>query len=98
MSDQEILEIELDQYYQSKSRKVLVRVTGFSRHGMDCSIQMIHYVNVFPTEDYPTGTNWVIDESMFLRRFETTVMQPVTISNLSIKEIMFSDGTTMSLE
>lgn len=98
MTELAILEIELHQIYQSKSRKVLVRVTGFSRHGMDCSITMIHYTNLVPTEDYPAYTNWTMDESMFLRRFENVIMQPVQIRNLSTEKIMFSDGTTMLLE
>lgn len=78
-----ILEIEQHQIYQSKSRKVLVRVTGFSKHGMDCSIAMVHYTNLVPTEDYPADTSWVMDESMFLRRFENVIMYPVGLCSLN---------------
>ena len=45
------------------------RYHGTYRHGQDCSVAMTHYENIQPTKDYPTGTHWVIEESLFLKIF-----------------------------
>lgn len=45
------------------------KVQTLARHAQDCSWPMVVYTNLEPTRDAPTGTTWVIAESIFLRTF-----------------------------
>lgn len=45
------------------------KVLSLARHAQDCSWPMVVYTNLEPTSDAPTGTVWVIAESIFLRTF-----------------------------
>lgn len=63
-----IFEVEKGLRYRSRSG-YLMEVTGFSRHAQDCSVTMVHYINLEPTFDYPSGQPWVMEESLFLRLF-----------------------------
>jgi hypothetical protein len=45
------------------------KVLSLARHAQDCSWPMVVYTNLEPTRDAPTGTVWVIAESIFLRTF-----------------------------
>lgn len=63
-----IREIEVGKVYLSKAG-LPFRVAEKARHGQDCSVPMIVYVNLVPTPDAPKGTIWVVSESFFLSRF-----------------------------
>ena len=45
------------------------KVLHKGRHAQDCSIPMVVYTNLEPTVDSETGTIWVMEESLFLKRF-----------------------------
>lgn len=45
------------------------RVLHKAKHGQDCTVPMVVYVNLTPTFDAPTGTVWTVSESFFLGRF-----------------------------
>lgn len=45
------------------------KVLALARHAQDCSWPMVVYTNLVPTKDAPTGTVWVIAESIFLKVF-----------------------------
>jgi hypothetical protein len=63
-----IFEIEKGRIYFSGSGRPF-RVEAIGRHGQDCSIGMVAYVNMLPTKDYPSGQLWFIPESIFLKSF-----------------------------
>lgn len=65
----DIYQISVGKIYYTKNNKIPVYVTGFSKHAMDCSVSMVHYINLKPTQDNPLHTKWVIEESIFLKRF-----------------------------
>lgn len=44
-------------------------VLDIVRHAQDCSIAMVVYVALEPTFDSPEGSRWVLEESLFLKRF-----------------------------
>ena len=63
-----ICEIEENKIYKSLSNtkfKVLYK----AKHAQDCSITMIVYTNIEDTFDSKIGIIWVIEESLFLKRF-----------------------------
>lgn len=59
--------IEVGAIYKTKSGCRAV-VTGKSRHGQDCSVQMVEYTTIDPTSDHPAGSKWVMEETLFLKR------------------------------
>ena len=63
-----IYEVEKGKSYISVSGFEF-KVLGILRHGQDCSEPMVYYVNLEPTADMPAGEEWVIPESIFLKRF-----------------------------
>lgn len=62
--------VEAGEIYVSKRSGIQFYVSGIARHGQDCEQTMVVYRNITATEDYPSYTEWVISESMFLNRFE----------------------------
>ncbi len=60
--------VEKDREYLSPSG-LRFQVLHVGRHAQDCSWPMVVYTNLEPTRDAPTGTVWVIAESIFLRTF-----------------------------
>lgn len=60
--------IEENETYTSPSG-LKFKVLSLARHAQDCSWPMVVYTNLEPTKDAPTGTIWVIAESIFLRTF-----------------------------
>lgn len=44
------------------------KVLHLAKHGQNCSLPMVVYTNLEPT-DYPPGEVWVIEESLFLKTF-----------------------------
>lgn len=60
--------IEIGVEYRSPSG-LRFEVDCIARHAQDCSWPMVVYKNLEPTRDAPTGTVWVIAESIFLRTF-----------------------------
>lgn len=56
--------------YKSKRSGIPFRVKEIARHAQDCSIEMVVYQNCVTTEDYPPFTTWVIEMSLFLKRFD----------------------------
>ena len=60
--------IEKGQEYLSPSG-LHFKVLHLARHAQDCSWPMVVYTNLETTHDSPTGTVWVIAESIFLRTF-----------------------------
>ncbi len=60
--------IEEEETYLSPSG-LKFKVLHHARHAQDCSWPMVVYTNLEPTKDAPTGTVWVIAESIFLRTF-----------------------------
>lgn len=62
-----IYEIEVGKTYYSKSGKPF-RVLSVARHAQDCTIPMIVFENLVAT-DWPAGTHWVLEESLFLKTF-----------------------------
>ena len=65
-----LLEVEVGKRYLSTSG-YLFEVKGLAAHAQDCSITMVIYVNLEPTFDAPSGRTWVLEESIFLKRFRT---------------------------
>ncbi len=59
----------------SESRRVIYRSGSgvpfrfimSTRHGQDCSIEMVVYENIEPTKDYPAWTTWVMEKKLFER-------------------------------
>lgn len=47
----------------------LFEVLDIVRHAQDCSIAMVVYIALEPTFDSPAGSKWVLEESIFLKRF-----------------------------
>lgn len=47
------------------------RVTGSCKYALNCEVAMVTYVNIDPTYDSPIGTSWVLEESIFRKRFFT---------------------------
>lgn len=64
-----IYEIEIGEIYYTTHNKRPFKVIDFSRHGQDCSIQLVHYVNLLPTSDYPPNTKWTVEYNYFLDNF-----------------------------
>jgi len=61
--------VEIGSVYLSSSG-IKFRVDDVRKHGQDCSLAMVCYTNLEPTKDSPTGTGWVISESLFLKLFD----------------------------
>lgn len=60
--------IEEQREYKSPSG-LRFKVLSLARHAQDCSWLKVVYTNLEPTYDAPTGTVWVVAESIFLRTF-----------------------------
>lgn len=63
----EIYEVKVNTKYKSSNN--IFEVLGFCQHGQDCSIRMILYTNL-TTTDYPPNTKWVLEESLFIKKFK----------------------------
>lgn len=68
-----IYEVELNREYVSNSTRTKVKVLGFCKHAQDCSVGMVRFTNLSATVDAPAGTEWVLEESIFLKRFKECV-------------------------
>lgn len=64
-----IEEVEVDVIYISRTGREFI-VCDIGRHTQDCSITIIHYKNLKPTDDAPEMTSWFITESLFLKLFD----------------------------
>ena len=60
--------ITIGEKYCSSSGWVF-EVIDIVRHAQDCSITMVVYIALEPTFDSPEGSRWVLEESLFLKRF-----------------------------
>ncbi len=47
----------------------LFEILGKTRYALNCEIVMIRYTNLEPTKDYPAGTQWSLEESIFIKQF-----------------------------
>ena len=65
-----LLEVNKDDVVYS-GKGIRFRVLYLARHGQDCSISMVVYMNEEPTLDYQTGTIWTMEENLFLKKFHT---------------------------
>ena len=45
------------------------KVLHLAKHAQDCSIPMVVFSNLEPTKDYGVGSIWVIEESLFMKKF-----------------------------
>lgn len=54
--------------YSHKGGRPFV-VLGFSKYGLDCSIDMVTYMNLEDTDDFPKGQEWTLDLSTILKMF-----------------------------
>lgn len=62
-------EIENGKRYLSGSGRPF-RVTGFVKYALNCTITAVKYINLLPTDDAPAGTEWYLEEDVFLRVFQ----------------------------
>lgn len=63
-----IVEVIAGRRYRSASG-YLFKVKEIAAHAQDCSIAMVVYVNLEPTFDAAPGKTWVLEETIFLKRF-----------------------------
>jgi hypothetical protein len=63
-----ISEVEIGKTYKSKSGFTFL-VTNIAKHGQCCDVPMIVYISVSDTLDSKSGQVWVIEESIFIKRF-----------------------------
>lgn len=63
-----IIEVEIGETYFSGSGLPFT-VRGRSWYGLNCSVPFIEYTNTLPTKDKPAGHKWVLEESIFIKRF-----------------------------
>jgi len=63
-----IVEADVGSVYYSASG-IPCQVLDKCQHGQDCSVSMIYYTNLAPTFDSPAGKRWVLEERLFLARF-----------------------------
>lgn len=57
-------------YTYRTNRPFYIQMTG-GRYGLNCSIAMVCYRNVFDTDDSVADTIWHLEESIFLKQFYT---------------------------
>lgn len=63
------LEVGLKVYTYRTDRPFVI--SGFSRYALNCTIQMIHFNNLLPTDDAPVGQTWTLEEDIFRKQFYT---------------------------
>lgn len=64
----DIYEVELGKVYRSKRSGIRFRALQYAKHGQDCSVGMVVYMNLDQTEDSAPFSMWVMEESLFLKR------------------------------
>lgn len=60
--------VEIDAVYYSKSG-YRFKVVSFAKHAQACCVRMVIYVSLDKTEDSEIGTQWAIEEPLFLQLF-----------------------------
>lgn len=63
-----IKEVEIGKRYLSYSGRPFV-VAGFMRYALNCSVNVVRYQNLLPTDDAEALSDWCVEESVFLRTF-----------------------------
>lgn len=47
----------------------IFKILNRGRYGFNCSVSMISYTNLEPTDDAPAGTVWFLEEDFFIKKF-----------------------------
>ncbi|EJI5696509.1 hypothetical protein NFI00_000212 [Salmonella enterica] len=63
-----IREVEVGKRYLSFSGRPF-QVTGVMQYALNCSVRAVRYINLLPTDDAIAGTEWYLEEDVFLRSF-----------------------------
>ena len=64
-----VREIEKGKRYLSGSGRPF-QVIGFMKYALNCTITAVKYINLLPTDDAPVGTEWYLEEDVFLKVFQ----------------------------